>query len=611
MERSERRDQAPGGSWAAARAGRPAASVRGLTVSLERDGVRSPVLRGVDLDVGAGEIVGLVGESGSGKSVLALSMMGLLPARSRPRTEGTIEVAGVDVLRGTPAQLRALRRTELGVIFQDPMTSLNPTVRVGRQITEVTGDDDEALRLMTSVGIPDPGLRFRVFPHELSGGLRQRVMTAIAVTGRPSLIVADEPTTALDVTVQAQVLDLLRDLRDSYGCSIVFITHDLAVAAQIADRITVLYGGRVAESGPVAEILHRPTHPYTVGLLRSRLSLETPRDLPLVTLSPETATAAERLNGCAYHSRCPFALERCAVEQPALLPVGLAGATGPDHVRACWRPVGDVLATAPAAHAPSEPGRSDAREVDGEPVVRVQGLDVRFSLKSGARKRREVHALRGVDLTVAAGESMSIVGESGSGKSTLLRVIAGLVQPTAGSVQVAGKGAQMVFQDAGSSLTPWLTVGELLRERLRPLHLGSREARDRVDAALTSIGLPAGLASARPAQLSGGQRQRVALARATMVPPAVLLCDEPTSALDASLAASVLNLIRELRTAHAMTVLFVTHDLSVARLMGDRIAVMTQGQIVEVGPADDVVHRPQHDYTRSLLASVPALGVSA
>jgi peptide/nickel transport system ATP-binding protein len=280
----------------------------------------------------------------------------------------------------------------------------------------------------------------------------------------------------------------------------------------------------------------------------------------------------------------------------------------PTHVRACWRDVDDVVGSAPEAHPPIRT-QPPEREPGDEPVVAVQDLDVRFTLKSGAHKRREIHALRGVDLSVQAGESMSIVGESGSGKSTLLRVIAGLVPPTSGSVRVTGNGAQMVFQDAGSSLTPWLTVGELLRERLRPLRLGSREVRVRVDAALTDIGLPASLATARPAELSGGQRQRVALARATVVPPAVLLCDEPTSALDASLAASVLNLIRDLRAAHGMTVLFVTHDLSVARLMGDRIAVMTQGEIVEVGPADDVVHRPRHDYTRSLLASVPDIGV--
>ena len=584
------------------------AVIEGLTLTLERDGVRSGVLRGLDLTIKRGEIVGLVGESGSGKSVLALAMMGLLPSASRPQIGGSIRVADVDIVNGKPEELRAVRRDSLGVIFQDPMTSLNPTMRVGKQITEITHDHAEAIRLMSEVGIADPELRFRVFPHELSGGLRQRVMAAIAVGGKPSLIIADEPTTALDVTVQAQVLDLLLELRDSFGCSVVLITHDLAVAAQIADRIAVLYAGRIAELGPTQQVLHSPTHPYTVGLLRSRLSLQTPREQLLLTLRPETASAEERMRGCAYHSRCPLAIETCAVEQPPPEPVNAAS---DHHLRACWRDVNEVQGFVHESIARAEAASAVTVAPGAEPAVRVVDLHTKFVLKSGGRKRTEVHALRGVNLMVEPGEAVSIVGESGSGKSTLLRVIAGLTPATSGEVRLAAGGAQMVFQDAGSSLTPWLTVGELLRERLLPLHLGKPEMQQRVDRALESIGLPLSVKSVRPSELSGGQRQRVALARATMIPPAVLLCDEPTSALDASLAASVLNLIREMRKNLVMTVLFVTHDLSVARLMGDRIVVMTQGEIVEVGASDDVIERPQHPYTRSLLASVPEIGVLA
>ncbi|CAB3800888.1 ABC transporter ATP-binding protein [Pararobbsia alpina] len=590
---------------------RAAASIKGLTLVLERDGLRSEVLRGIDLEIRPREIVGLVGESGSGKSALALAMIGLLPAAARPQIDGTIHVAGVDMVHGTKEALRAVRRTELGVIFQDPMTSLNPTMRVGRQITEMTGNPDETIGLMSAVGIRDPELRLRAYPHELSGGLRQRIMAAIAVAGRPSLIIADEPTTALDVTVQAQLLDLLRKLRDEFGCSVMLITHDLAVAAQIADRIAVLYAGRIAELGPVGEVLHRPTHPYTVGLLRSRLSLETPRGLPLQTLQPETASITERMRGCAYHSRCPLAVERCAVEQPPF-EAAETSSSGTPHLRACWHPVAKVRTL--ACESPSGSSVLPAQRPGNaavEPAVRIENLHTRFVLKSGSRKRQEVHALRGVDLTVSPGEALSIVGESGSGKSTLLRVIAGLAPVTSGSVRIAKGGAQMVFQDAGSSLTPWLTIGELLRERLLPLRLNAAETRKRVEAALSSIGLPASVANVRPTELSGGQRQRIALARATMIAPAVLLCDEPTSALDASLAASVLNLIREMRRNLMMTVLFVTHDLSVARLMGDRIVVMTQGEIVEDGMSNDVIERPQHPYTRALLASVPSIGVPA
>jgi len=598
------------------------ASIRDLRISLERNGVRSEVIRGVDLEVRSGEILGLVGESGSGKSVLALAMMGLLPQRSQPRVDGAIRVVGTDMVAGSAAELRRLRRDELGVIFQDPMTSLNPTMRVGKQITEASGDDATTISLMSAVGISDPELRFRVYPHELSGGLRQRIMAAIAVAGRPSLIIADEPTTALDVTVQAQVLDLLKSLRDDFGCSVVFITHDLAVAAQIADRVAVLYAGRIAEIGRTAEILHRPTHPYTVGLLRSRLSLTTPRDTLLETLRPETATADERARGCAYSSRCPLAVERCSGEQPPLVAAkvpdaadvgGTPGAGAIAHDRACWRSEADVHDYAGHTPAQSLPVVDVTglvtRPIDSSvPSVSVSGLHARFVLKAGAGRRREVHALRGVDLTVYPGESVSIVGESGSGKSTLLRVIAGLTPAASGTVNLAPGGAQMVFQDAGSSLTPWMTVGETLRERLLPLRLGTAENRKRVDAALATMGLPASIARSKPAELSGGQRQRIALARATIIPPAVLLCDEPTSALDASLAASVLNLIREMRTALTMTVLFVTHDLSVSRLMGDRIVVMTGGEIVETGTTDDVISRPQHPYTRALLGSVPDIG---
>lgn len=591
----------------------PVAEITDLTVELSRRGTAAAVLRGVNLGIDQGEIVALVGESGSGKSVLALAMMGLLPARSRPQVQGSIRIAGTNMVQANRSALRAVRINSLGIIFQDPMTSLNPTMRVGRQITEVHGDEAGAIALLAQVGVSDPQERVRVFPHELSGGLRQRVMAAIAVSGRPSLIIADEPTTALDVTVQAQLLDMLRALRDEIGCSVLFITHDLAVAAQIADRIAVLYAGRVAEIGPVAAVLARPAHPYTVGLVKSRLSLATPRDEVLATMRPEPAGVALGLSGCPYHSRCPLVFDRCRTDVPVLGSVsgdalGEPGTDRGDHQRACWRPEPDVRRLA-AKHEPPVPRPPDRAGSLAEPAVELSDVHVSFRPRSGARRAREVVALGGVSLTVQPGEAVSIVGESGSGKSTLLRVVAGILTPNRGGVRVGAGGAQMVFQDAGSSLTPWLTVGELLRERLRPLHLGRDQANARVEEALVGMGLPTAVARIRPPELSGGQRQRVALARATLIPPAVLLCDEPTSALDASLAATVLNLIRTLRAQLGMTVLFVTHDLAVARLMGDRIVVMTQGSIVETGPVAQVIGSPAHPYTRTLLAAVPELAV--
>jgi peptide/nickel transport system ATP-binding protein len=524
----------------------PVASIDDYSLSLVRNGVRSQVLKHVDLRIQSGEILGLVGESGSGKSVLALSLLGLLPHDSHPVTEGQVTVSGVDLLRAKPADLRRVRREVLGAIFQDPMTSLNPTMRIGRQIGEVTHDDAESVRLLETVGVRDAELRLRVLPHELSGGLRQRVMTAIAVAGRgersdgkstgPGLIVADEPTTALDVTVQAQLLDLLRELRDDFGCSVLLITHDLGVADQIADRLAVLHHGELVELGPAADVVRHPQHEYTRSLLESRLTLTMRRD--------------ERF---------------------------------------------DETAADPA-----------------EPAVRIRDLHRTFTVRRArgrfTRGTQTIAAVDGVDLDIAAGESLAIVGESGSGKSTLLRIVAGLEKPTSGSVTLSGSGGpQMVFQDAGSSLTPWLAVGETLGEPLRGLKLSRDEVRDRVTEALAAVDLPPEIAKARPGELSGGQRQRVGLARATMIPPSVLLCDEPTSALDASLAKSVLALIRDLRARLGMTVLFVTHDLAVARLMGDRIAVMQAGRVVELGPAEQVIAEPREAYTRTLLAAVPEI----
>ncbi|MET0475134.1 MAG: ABC transporter ATP-binding protein [Mycobacterium sp.] len=514
----------------------PVASISDFSLSLVRNGIRSQVLKHVDLEIQPGEILGLVGESGSGKSVLALSLLGLLPQESHPMTEGHVTVSGVDLLDAKPADLRRVRREALGAIFQDPMTSLNPTMRIGRQIGEATGDDAESIRLLETVGVRDAELRLRVLPHELSGGLRQRVMTAIAVAGKPKLVVADEPTTALDVTVQAQLLDLLRELRDDFGCSVLLITHDLGVADQIADRLAVLHHGELVELGNAADVVRRPRHEYTRSLLESRLTLTMARD--------------ERFEDAAAES--------------------------------------------------------------AEPAVRIRDLHRTFVVRraSGRLRRgtQSIAAVDGVDLDIAPGEALAIVGESGSGKSTLLRIVAGLEKPTSGSVMFTGAGdPQMVFQDAGSSLTPWLSVGETLGERLRPLKLSRADVRARVTAALAAVELPPEVATARPGELSGGQRQRVGLARATMIPPSVLLCDEPTSALDASLAKSVLALIRDLRARLGMTVLFVTHDLAVARLMGDRIAVMQAGRVVELGPAEQVISEPRETYTRTLLAAVPEI----
>jgi peptide/nickel transport system ATP-binding protein len=439
------------------------------------------------------------------------------------------------------------------------------------------------------------------------------------------------------VTVQAQLRELIRHLCAELGTSFVLVTHDLGVAVQVSDRIAVLYAGRLAEVGPAADIFRSPQHPYSAGLLRSRLRLDDDKRRPLVTLPGEPPDPRAHPPGCAFAPRCEHREDGCEETPPALAPVrgssfgGVtetagadgAGSGGPGERRtrmvACLRT--GAISTAVASQVSLGPWVERPPAVIGgpPPAVLIHGVRKSFWVKGAksssgpsgkraplVRKRVELQALRGFDLEIVAGEAVALVGESGCGKSTLLRVVAGLVPLDGGSVEF-GRGArpQMVFQDAGASLTPWLTVGEMIGERLREEHLTRTTRQQRVGAALAQVGLPAEVAKAKPAQLSGGQRQRVALARTIVVPPKVLLCDEPTSALDVSLAATVLNLIGRLRRELGMAVLFVTHDLAAARVVADRIAVMYLGRVVELGTSEDVCSQPVHPYTRALLATVP------
>jgi peptide/nickel transport system ATP-binding protein len=582
------------------------ATVEDLHVTFARDGQRIHALRGVSLELRAGEIVALVGESGSGKSVLGLSLLGLLGDQRGPSVQGSISVCDVDVLGASADQRRQLRRAHLGAVFQDPMTSLNPTMRIGAQVVEAAGSVDEAVSLLQAVGVPQPEHRLRAFPHELSGGLRQRVMIAMAIAGAPSLVVADEPTTALDVTIQAQILDLVVSLRDRLGTSFLFITHDLAVARQVADRLVVLYGGRVAETGPTLPVLDAPAHPYTDGLLRARVDMRSDRRALLATLPGDPLNTSAEIVGCPFAPRCPVREERCESALPTPFEIG------PGRRVACVRWDGATVGSAvPASGWHTEPGtgpdtaKAGTETVARAPtVVRVNDVTKVFQQRSGWG-RRPLQALRGASLELAEGESVAVVGESGSGKSTLLRAIAGLVTPDSGTVEVEGERPQMVFQDAGSSLTPWLTVGEMLGERLRHRGLSASQRRARVEEVLSSVELPVSLARVKPHQLSGGQRQRVAIARTLVVPPRVLLCDEPTSALDVSLAATVINLLGRLRRELGIALVFVTHDLAVARKIADRVCVMYLGRIVEEGPTDSVCTGLGHPYTSALLAAVP------
>jgi peptide/nickel transport system ATP-binding protein len=582
-------------------------------------------LRGATLAIEAGEIVGLVGESGSGKSVLGMAALGLLPRMPEPRMEGTVCLDGEDMLTASETERRARRGSYITAVFQDPMGSLNPSMRVGRQVAEAAPDaeHEEIVDLLAQTGIPEPDVKVRCYPHELSGGLRQRVMIAMALARNPRLIVADEPTTALDVTMQAKVLDLLSRSARERGAALLFITHDLGVAAHMCDRIAVAYAGRIVEVGSAAQVLSRPRHPYTLGLLASRPRLDgsvAGGELP--TLSGQPPDPRRPADGCAFAPRCPIADEACS--SPAPVSIIEDRRCECHHAGTCgaW-----PVAVEPQTRAESLLGyvEQDAAESAGAsapvPVpVPAPALVLENVVREFAPARRgllgrggtPLRAVGGVSLTLPAGGSLAIVGESGSGKTTLLRMIVGLLEPTAGRVVLgAGPRPQLVFQDAGASLTPWLSIGDQIEERLATLGVPRKERPARVFATLDAVGLPAEAARALPRSLSGGMRQRAAIARAIAVPPTLLACDEPVSALDVSLASQVLNLLCELRSKLGLALLFVTHDLAAARAVADEVAVMSAGVVVEHGPTAELFAQPGHPYTQELLAAVPKVARAA
>ncbi|HEX4507135.1 MAG TPA: ABC transporter ATP-binding protein [Alphaproteobacteria bacterium] len=577
----------------------PVLRVADLSVALHRDGRAHAVLDRISLEVRRGEIVAMLGESGSGKSTLGLAVMGLLPSEAAPTVSGSVAVDGIELLGGDALRWRTVRCERLGTVFQDPIGSLNPSLRIGAQLAEAAPDGTPPARWLERVGIPDPESRLMAYPHQLSGGQCQRVMIAMAVAKRPGLIIADEPTTALDVVVQAQILDLLRRLAREDGIAMLFVTHDLAVASALADRIVVMHAGRLVEDGPVDRLATRPGHPYTAALLGARFGLAADRARQLPTLATSKATGDGDTTGCAFASRCPLVMEHCRTVRPPSMAAAHGGTVS------CFRAaeVGPDLWTRALSEWP-------ASFAAGKTEILVEMAMVQKTFAGHrrliGRPAQPVRALSGINLRIYRGESVAVVGASGSGKSTLLRIAAGLVEPDDGDVVYApGPRPQVIFQDARGSLTPWLSIGEQIGERLRPLGLAGAEREARVVAALAQVGLDPKLAGARARDLSGGQCQRAALARAIVVPPSLLLCDEAISAMDMTLAAAMLNLIGSLCRSLGMALLFVTHDLAAARFVADRIVVMAGGEIVEMGDADAIVTAPAHEATQALLAAMP------
>ncbi|MDQ0392960.1 dipeptide ABC transporter ATP-binding protein [Labrys monachus] len=593
--------------------------IQGLTVAYPTGDGLLHALRGVSLGIVPGEILGIVGESGCGKTTLAYTLLGDLGGNAE--VAGTALFGGRDILRMDEAELRTMRGRHVAMVPQNPGEALNPARRVGEQLREVlavhaslSGRDATAriVALLEKVHLPDPEGIMRRWPHELSGGQQQRLVIAMALLGGPELLVLDEPTTGLDVTVEAAVLDLLAELRRDLGVTIVLISHNLLTIARACDRVVVMYAGLVAETGPAAAIFAQPRHPYTRALLDCIPRIDRPRGAAEPAPIPGSLPSPfEALAGCSFANRCPYAMPACIQAPPPLLRVS------DRHAAACIR-----WPEIPREPSAAEATASPALAVDGGEVLRVDKLGVTYHLRRAKGASGTLKAVDAVSLELGAGRITAIVGESGSGKSSLAGAIAGLRPADAGSIHLGGKSVprllrrrpgwtrrflQMVFQDHTSTLNPELRAGRSIDRAVRLLDgTISSPVGDRTAALMRQVGLDPSTAFRRPAELSGGQRQRIAIARAFAGRPRLVICDEITSALDVSIQAQVIAFLRELQRANGTSLLFITHDLGVVRQIADEIVVMYLGTICERGPADAVFSGPNHPYTAALLETVAA-----
>jgi peptide/nickel transport system ATP-binding protein len=604
-------------------------SVRNLKTHFRTpDGIARAV-DGVSFDIKRGETFALVGESGCGKSVTALSIMQLVQKPAGFTPQGIIEYKGTDILRIPEFQKREFRGNEISMIFQEPMTSLNPVMTVGAQIVEVimrhqhVSHDEakrQAIEMLERVKIPEAQQRFSEYPHQLSGGMKQRVMIAIALACQPGLLIADEPTTALDVTIQEQILSLIRDLRKELGTAVLLITHDLGVVAENADRIGVMYAGRIVEEATREQLFRNPAHPYTAKLLQSLPSRQISGQA-LQTIEGRVPAATRFPEGCRFADRCHKVVDGCRAWDPELIDVVEGHRAACIHYDA--NQVSQILTPSDMVDSASDRPRSDAPDSD-RTLVSIKNLQVWYPIKSGLFQRTvgHVRAVDGVDLDIPKGSTVALVGESGCGKTSLGKSLLRLVEPTGGSVHFDGndltslsrndlkpfrRKMQIVFQDPFGSLNPRMMVGEILSEGMEVHSIGENR-QDRTERSadlLNRVGLSPDVVSRYPHEFSGGQRQRIGIARALAVNPEFIVCDEPTSALDVSVQAQIINLLEELQADLGLTYLLITHDLSVVEYIADEVAVMYLGKIVERGTREEIFSDPKHPYTRALLSAVP------
>jgi peptide/nickel transport system ATP-binding protein len=599
--------------------------VENLRTVIEGAGDPVRAVDGIEIEIRRGETFAIVGESGCGKSMTALSLLRLLPETGRI-ADGTVELSGIDLLGLPEAAMRAVRGRRIAMIFQEPATSLNPVLTVGLQIREVlerhtqlkgTELEERVIALLDSVGIPDAARRVEDYPFQLSGGMKQRMMIAMALAADPDLLVADEPTTALDVTIQAQVLDLLRELQKKNGMAILLITHDLGIVAQMAHRVAVMYAGQIVEVADRARFFSAPQHPYSRKLFAA-LPGSGRRGAELAMIKGQVPPLTTEFRQCRFAERCDFAFERCFKEAPGWTAIA-AG-----HEVRCHLREKDIAG--PLDGRDGELPFARAEVAAGVPLLAVRALKVYFPIRKGLLKRAVAHvkAVDGVSLAIAPGRTLALVGESGCGKTTVGKAILQLIRPTAGEVvfdsieltRIRGaelrarrRDFQIIFQDPYASLNPRMRVAEILSEGMAALGVeNDATARTRrVAEILDQVGLARDSVGRYPHEFSGGQRQRIAIARALAVRPRLIICDEPTSALDVSVQAQILNLLKALQRDLGLSYLFITHNIAVVEYLAHEVAVMYLGRIVERGTAEEVLREPKHPYTQALLAAVPRI----